>query len=109
MIADRAVSTAVSDHGQAVRLARATREQDSGQKRGDPYPAPRGCNPAPSGDQASADLVRPSDLVRVDPAASPPLTSTPDRHPSHVDGLAPAPGGQEMDLSEPVRPSTHRR
>src|SRR5437588_12239260 len=106
MIADRAVPTAVSDHDQAVWLAWATHEQDSGQKRRDPYPAPRGCNPAPSGDQASADLARPSDLVRVDPAAAPPAASPSTRHPGHPAGLASPPGRQKVDLSKPVRPPT---
>jgi hypothetical protein len=98
MIADRAVPTVVSDHDQVVWLAWITREQNSGQKRRDPYPAPRGGNPAPSGHQAAADLARPSDLVRVDPAASPPAASPSTRQPGHPAGLAPPPDHQTLDL-----------
>jgi hypothetical protein len=73
MIAGRVVPSAVSDHDQAVRLARATHPQRRGQKRRDPHPAPRSRSTPPPGHQASPHLARPGHPVRPDPATPPPL------------------------------------
>ena len=109
MITGCAVPTAVSDHDQTVRLARAAHEQYRGEECRDPHPAPRGRGAAPSGDQASPDLAGSGDLVSLDPAAPPSAACSPDRHAGHAASLAPPPDHQAMDLSEPVRPPNDQR
>src|SRR5205085_474758 len=89
MITDRVVPAAVSDHDQAVRLARATHPQRRGQQRRDPHPAPGSRSAAPPGHQASAHLARSGYPVRSDPAAPPPAADPSDRHAGHPVGLAP--------------------
>jgi hypothetical protein len=59
MITNRVVPAAVSDHDQAVRLARSTRPQRGGQERRDSHPAPRSRDTSPPGDQASPHLAGP--------------------------------------------------
>jgi hypothetical protein len=44
-------------------------------------------------------------LSALTPPAPPPVAPASDRHPSHIAGLAPPPGYQEVDLPEPVRSS----
>src|SRR5918997_6102275 len=110
MISCRVVPTAVSDHDQAIRLARATHPQGRGQERRDPYPAPGSRGAASSGDPASPDLAGPSDLVRPGPPTPPPAADPSDRHADHTAGLAPPADRQTLDLPQPVRPPTdHRR
>ena len=108
MITGRVVPTAVSDHTQAVRLARTARPQRRRQGCRDPHPASRNRGAASSGDPVSPELTRPSDLVRSGPLAPPPAADPSNRHSGHADGLAPPSGHQELDLSLPLRPPTDR-
>src|SRR3954470_1510700 len=80
MITGRVVPTAVSDHTQAVRLARTARPQRRRQKCRDPHPASRNRGAASSADPASPDLARPSDLIRLDPPAPPPAADPSNHH-----------------------------
>ena len=79
MITGRVVPTAISDHAQAVRLARTARPQRRRQECRNPHPASRNRGAALSGDPASPELASPSDLVRPDcsPAGYGPIESSP--------------------------------
>jgi hypothetical protein len=90
-------------------LAEAAREQYRNQERRSTHPAPRDCGAAPSGDKTLPDLAGSGDLVRPDPSAPPPAADPSDRHPGYAAGLAPPPGHQELDLPQPVRPTTDQR
>src|SRR5918998_1632063 len=106
MITGRVVPAAVSDHDQAVRLARATHSQRRGQERRDPYPAPGSRSTAPPGDQTSPHLAGPGRPLRPSPTAPPPAADPSDRHTGHAAGLAPPADHQTLDLPQPVRPPT---
>ena len=65
MITGRVVSSAVSDHDQAVGLARSTRPQLGGQECRDSPPAPGSRDTSPPGDQASPHLAGPGHLAAL--------------------------------------------
>src|SRR5918998_3223886 len=105
MITGRVVPAAVSDHDQAVRLARATHSQRRGQERRDPYPAPGSRSTAPPGDQTSPHLAGPGRPLRPSPTAPPPAADPSDRHTGHAAGLAPPADHQTLD---PTGQAAHR-
>ena len=110
MITGRVVPAAVSDHDQAVRLARSTRPQRGGQECRDSHPAPGSRDTSPPGDQASPHLAGPGHPGRSGPVAAPPAADLSDRHAGHAAGLAPPADHQTVDLPSAVRPPTgHRR
>ena len=104
MITGRVVPAAVSDHDQAVRLARATHSQRRGQERRDPYPAPGSRSTAPPGDQTSPHLAGPGRPLRPSPTAPPPAADPSDRHTGHAAGLAPPADHQTLDPNRSGRP-----
>src|SRR5947209_6218537 len=104
MITDRAVSTAIFDLWHGVQLAQVVRPRRRYQGHRDPHPAPRSLSAAPSDQQTSTPMARPSDPGRPDPPTSSPATRPPHRYSQHAAGLAPPLGRQEVDLSKPIRP-----
>ena len=109
MITCRVVSSAVSDHDQAVRRTRVTHPRRRGQECRDPHPAPRSRSAAPPGDQTSPHLAGSGRPVRPDPAAAPPAADPSNRRAGHAAGLAPPADRQALDLPQPVRPPTDYR
>jgi hypothetical protein len=109
MITRRVVPTAVSDHDQAVRLARVTHSQRRGQERRDPHLAPGSRSTAPPGDPAPPHLAGPGHPVRLGPTAAPPAADPSDRHAGYAAGLASSADRQTLELPPPVRPPTDYR
>src|SRR5918997_2780704 len=109
MITGRVVPAAVSDHDQAVRLARATHSQRRGQECRDPHLAPGSRSTPPPGDPTSPHLAGPGHPVRPGPTAPPPAADPSDRHAGYAAGLAPPADRQTLDLPQPVRPPTDHR
>lgn len=105
MLVGRTPSTAVSDHGSALRMASRRGPQPRGCHRRAADIAARGRSAAPTGDPATADLARTRDPGRAGAGTPPRHPGSPTGHSSHRVGLVSALDLAKMDLPAPSAPS----
>ena len=105
----RSVATpALPDLQPAIALADAAPPRIVVQGRRAPRPSPRGRRTPQNQPEASPGLGRPGPVRRADPTPSLGATRSSTGHPGHGPAVAPPAGGQEVDLSEPLRSPTPR-
>jgi hypothetical protein len=109
MITSRVVPPALPDLHPAPQLADTVEPRVVVEKHRAARATSRGRSPPQDQPQAPPGLGRPSCARRADATPTPRATRPPPGHPGHRPALASPPGGQEVDLSEPLRSPAPRR